>query len=154
MRKHFQEFLSRGHIVELAAGIVLGLAFGRIIASLVRDVLTPPLGLLLGGTDLSNLFIDLSGQAHATLIAARQDGAATLNYGLFLSTIFDFLIVAACIFLLLRQVHRLTAPGLPEVSNSPGHATMPCPFCLTVIPAGAKRCGHCTSSLQIGSPIY
>jgi len=120
-------------------------AFGKIISSFVNDLLMPPIGLLLGKVDFSNLFVDLSGQGHASLAAAKQAGAATINFGVFLNTVIDFLLVAFAIFLLVRQVERFKAKPEP-VPVAP--TTKDCPFCFSVIPVKATRCGHCTSTLS------
>jgi large conductance mechanosensitive channel len=143
MLKEFKEFAMRGNVLDMAIGIIIGAAFGKIISSLVNDVLMPPIGLLLGKVDFSNLFIDLSGQSHASLAAAKAAGAATINYGVFLNTILDFVIVAFAIFLLIRQVNRFKRQPEPAAPN-----TKDCPFCVSAIPLKAVRCPHCTSQLQ------
>jgi large conductance mechanosensitive channel len=143
MLKEFKEFALRGNVLDLAIGVVIGAAFGKIVSSFVNDILMPPIGLLLGNVDFSNLFISLSGQSYATLKDAQAAGAATLNYGLFLNTVIDFLIVAFVIFLLVRQVNRLQRPA--PVAAAP--ETRECPFCCSTIPAQASRCPHCTSLL-------
>ncbi|MEX2264803.1 MAG: large-conductance mechanosensitive channel protein MscL [Bryobacteraceae bacterium] len=142
MLKEFKEFALKGNVIDLAVGIVIGVAFGRIVSSFVADVLMPPIGLLLGNVDMSNLFIDLSGQGHQTLAAAKTAGAATLNYGVFLNTIVDFLIVAFAIFLLVRQINRFK-----KAEAAPAPNTKDCEFCRTAIPLAATRCPHCTSTL-------
>lgn len=142
MLKEFKEFAMKGNVLDLAIGIIIGAAFGKIITSFVNDVLMPPIGLLLGKVDFSNLFIDLSGQGHATLKAAKDAGAATLNYGLFLNSVIDFLIVAFAIFLLIRQVNRLK-----REEAAPAPDKKECPFCLSSIPIKASRCSQCTSQL-------
>jgi len=145
MFKEFKEFAMRGNVVDMAVGIIIGAAFGKIITSFVSDVLMPPIGLLLGKMDFASLFLDLSGSGFATLEEAKKAGAATINYGLFFNTIFDFLIVAFVIFLLIRQINRMrkepeAAPAAPD--------TRECPFCLTTIALKAVRCPHCTSELK------
>ncbi|HEX2522633.1 MAG TPA: large conductance mechanosensitive channel protein MscL, partial [Terriglobia bacterium] len=142
MFKEFREFAMKGNVLDLAVGIIIGAAFGKIITSFVNDVLMPPVGLLLGKVDFSNLFIDLSGQNHATLKAAKEAGAATLNYGLFLNSIIDFLIVAFAVFLLIRQVNKLK-----RQEPAPAQDKKDCPFCLSAIPSKASRCPQCTSQL-------
>ncbi|MFI5399000.1 MAG: large conductance mechanosensitive channel protein MscL [Candidatus Binatia bacterium] len=142
MLKEFKEFAMRGNVLDMAIGIIIGAAFGKIITSLVNDVLMPPIGLLLGKVDFSNLFVDLSGQSHPTLAAAKAAGAATINYGLFLNTVLDFIIVAFAIFLLIRQVNRFARK--PEVAPS----TKDCPYCASKIAIKAVRCPQCTSQLQ------
>lgn len=118
MLKEFKEFAMRGSVIDLAIGVIIGGAFGRIVSSLVNDMIMPPIGLLLGNIDFSSLFIDLSGKGFASLAAAKQAGAATLNYGLFVNTIIDFLIISFAIFIVVRQINRLvkkeeTAPAAP-----------------------------------------
>ena len=144
MFKEFKEFAMRGNVVDLAVGIIIGAAFGKIVSSFVNDILMPPIGLLLGGMDFSNLFWSLDRQEYASLAIAQEAGAPTLNYGLFINTIIDFLIVAFAIFLLVRQVNRLQArkEAAPEAPTSKD-----CPHCLSSIPLGATRCPQCTSDL-------
>jgi large conductance mechanosensitive channel len=142
MLKEFKTFIMRGNVLDLAIGIVIGVAFGRIVTSFVNDLLMPPIGLLLGRIDFSNLFIALRGGPYPSLAAAKAAGAPTLNYGLFLNTVIDFLIVAFVIFLIVRMVNRMAAH--PE----PTPTTKPCPYCFTTIPAQAVRCPNCTSELK------
>jgi len=144
MLKEFKEFAMKGNVLDMAVGIIIGAAFGKIITSFVGDVLMPPLGLLLGKMDFSNLFIDLSGKNFPTLAAAKEAGAATLNYGMFLNTIIDFIIVALAIFLLVRQVNKLKRQ--PEAAPA-APTTKDCPYCVSAVPIKASRCPHCTSSL-------
>ena len=144
MLKEFKEFIMRGNVLDMAIGIVIGGAFGKIITSLVNDILMPPIGVLLGNVDFANLFINLSGKPYASLADAKAAGAATINYGLFLNTIIDFVIVAFVIFLLIRAVNRMrreqeAAPAAPT--------TKECPYCLSTIPIKATRCANCTSQL-------
>jgi large conductance mechanosensitive channel len=143
MLKEFKEFAMRGNVLDMAVGIIIGAAFGKIVASLVDDVIMPPIGRALGHVDFSNLFINLSETHYATIPEARAHGAATLNYGLFLNTIVNFLIVAFAIFLLLRVVNRWLVKPTPAVAP----ATRDCPLCLMAIPIAAKKCGHCTSAV-------
>ena len=143
MLKEFKEFAMRGNVLDMAIGVIIGAAFGKIITSLVSDILMPPIGLALGKLDFSNLFIDLSGGNYPTIAAAKQAGAATINYGLFVNTVIDFVIVAFVIFLLVRQVNRMR-PAPPP----PPPSTRDCPYCLTAVPLKASRCGHCTSELK------
>ncbi len=144
MLKEFKEFAMRGNVLDMAIGIVIGAAFGKIITSFVSDILMPPVGLLLGKTDFSTLFFNLSGKSFATLAEAKAAGAATINYGLFLNTILDFLIVAFAVFLLVRQVNRLQPKPVPAVATS----TKDCPYCCSAVPIKATRCAHCTSELR------
>ena len=144
MLKEFKEFIMRGNVLDMAIGIIIGGAFGKIVTSLVNDILMPPIGVLLGGVDFTNLFINLSGKPYATLVDAKTAGAATINYGLFLNTIIDFVIVAFVIFLLVRAVNRMrreqeAPPAVPT--------TRDCPYCLSSIPIKATRCPNCTSQL-------
>ena len=143
MGAEFKEFAMKGNVLDMAIGVIIGAAFGKIITSLVSDILMPPIGLALGKLDFSNLFIDLSGAHYPTIAAAKQAGAATINYGLFLNTVIDFVIVAFVVFLLVRQVNRMR-PAPPP----PPPATRDCPYCLLAVPIPATRCGHCTSELK------
>jgi len=145
MLKEFKEFAMRGNVIDMAVGIIIGAAFGKIVSSFVADILMPPLGLLLGKVDFSNLFVNLSGQSYPTLAAAKATGAATLNYGLFFNTVLDFLIVAFAIFLLIRQVNQLQRK--PQLAPAPPPTTKECSFCFSSIPIRAVRCPHCTSAL-------
>jgi large conductance mechanosensitive channel len=145
MLKEFKEFAMRGNVLDMAVGIVLGVAFGSIVNSLVKDILTPPLGLLLGRIDFSNLFITLSAQHYTTLEQAKAAGAPTLNYGVFLNTVINFLIVSFAIFLLVRQVNKLRSR--PDEAPAPV-TEKECPQCCTRIPVKALRCPNCTSELQ------
>lgn len=144
MLKEFKEFAMRGNVLDMAIGIILGAAFGKIITSFVGDILMPPIGLLLGKTDFSSLFLNISGKSFATLAEAKTAGAATINYGMFLNTIIDFVIVAFAIFLLVRQVNRMIAKPAPV----PAPTTKDCPYCLSAVPIRAVRCAHCTSDLK------
>jgi large conductance mechanosensitive channel len=142
MFKEFKEFAMRGNVLDMAVGIIIGAAFGRIVTSLVNDVIMPPIGLLLGKVDFSKLFINLSGTPYATLAEAKNAGAPVIGYGAFLNTILDFIVVAFVIFLLIRQVNRLKKEPAPAPAT-----TKECPYCLSVIPLKATRCGHCTAQL-------
>jgi large conductance mechanosensitive channel len=144
MLKEFKEFAMRGNVLDMAVGIIIGAAFGKIVSSFVADVLMPPIGLLMGGADFSNYFITLRGAAQPTLEASKAAGSVTVNYGLFVNTVLDFLIVAFAIFLLIRQVNRLKRAPAPAPAAP---TTKECPQCLSVIPIKAKRCAHCTSQL-------
>ncbi|NUM44620.1 MAG: large conductance mechanosensitive channel protein MscL [Anaerolineales bacterium] len=145
MLKDFRSFLMRGNILDLAVAVVIGGAFGAIVTSFVKDILMPPIGLLLGKVDFANLFIDLSGGGYTTLAAAQEAGAATLNYGVFLNTIINFVIVAFAIFMLLRGVERARKKEVPAPAPAP--ATKECPYCITQIAIKATRCPNCTSQL-------
>ena len=142
MLKEFKEFAMRGSLLDLAIGIVLGVAFGRIITSFVSDILMPPIGLLLGGLDFASLFISLRGGPYPSVAAAKAAGAPTINYGIFFNTVIDFVIVASVLFLVVRQVNRMRRE--PEATST----TKPCPYCLSTIPLGAVRCPYCTSELK------
>lgn len=145
MWKEFKEFILRGNVVDMAVGIMIGAAFGRIVSSLVNDILMPPIGFILGKVDFSNLFISLSGH-YKTLAEAQAAGAPTINYGVFLNTVLDFLIIAAVVFfLIVRPMNRLrkvkeVAPAAPT--------TKECPYCYSTIPIKARRCPYCTSDLE------
>jgi len=145
MLREFKEFAMRGSVLDMAVGVIIGAAFGKIVTSLVEDILMPPLGLLLDKMDFSNLFVSLSGQQFPSLAAAKAAGAATLNYGLFLNTVLNFVIVAFAVFLLIRQVNRLRRE--PAVAP-PAPTTRDCPYCLSAIPLKATRCAHCTADLK------
>ena len=145
MWNDFRTFVSRGNVMDLAVGIVIGAAFTSVVNSFVNDVLMPPIGVVTGGVDFASLFIDLSGEGYATLAEAQEAGAATLNYGLFLNSIVSFLIVAFAVFLLLRSYNRLRAA---EESVPAAPTDQVCPFCRFTIPLGATRCAHCTSALE------
>jgi large conductance mechanosensitive channel len=144
MLKEFKEFAMRGNVLDMAVGIIIGAAFGRIITSLVNDIIMPPIGLLLGRVSFSSLYLNLSGQAFASLADAQAAGAPTINYGLFLNAILDFLVVAFVIFLLLRQVNRMTRKPVPAPAAP---TTRDCPYCCSTIAIQATRCPHCTSQL-------
>jgi len=145
MLKEFKEFALKGNVLDLAVGLIIGAAFGKIVTSFVNDILMPPIGLLLGKVDFANLYISLSGQTFASLKEAQAAGAATINYGLFLNNIIDFVIVAFAIFLLVRQVNRMRRP-VPAPAAPP--TTKECPHCCTAIPIKATRCPHCTSAVE------
>ena len=145
MLKEFKEFAMRGNVLDMAVGIIVGAAFGQIVTSFVQDVLMPPIGRLIGHVDFSNLFLNLSETHYPTIAAAKAAGAATLNYGLFLNTVINFLIVAFAVFLLVRQVNRLAPKPAPA---APAPAMRDCPYCLSSVPAKATKCSHCTSELR------
>jgi large conductance mechanosensitive channel len=149
MLKEFKEFAMRGNVVDMAVGIIIGAAFGQIITSLVNDVLMPPIGLLLGNVDFSNLFIVLKGGTvagpYVSLADAQAAGAVTINYGVFVNTIISFVIVALAVFLLIRSINRLQRQ---EEAPPAEPTTKECPYCLSSIPIKATRCPHCTSELE------
>ncbi len=137
----FKAFVMRGNVIDLAVGFIMGAAFAKIVSSLVNDIIMPPIGLALGKVDFSNLFLNLSGTAYATLADAQKAGAATINYGIFLNTIIEFVIVAFAVYVLILQVNRLTTK--PEPAAAP--TTKECPFCFSAIALKATRCPNCTS---------
>jgi large conductance mechanosensitive channel len=147
MLKEFKEFIMRGNVIDMAVGIIIGAAFGTIIKSLVDDVIMPPIGLLLGNIDFSNLFAVLKAGKIAgpyeTLALAKAAGAVTINYGFFINTVITFLIVAFCVFMLIKNINKLRKEEAPaEVT------TKECPYCISTIPIKAQRCPHCTSEIQ------
>ncbi|RJQ45071.1 MAG: large-conductance mechanosensitive channel protein MscL [Anaerolineaceae bacterium] len=144
MIKEFKEFIQRGNVIDLAVGVILGTAFGKIISSLVNDILMPPIGLLLGKVDFSNLFATLSGGSYKTLQEAQTAGAVTINYGIFLNNVVEFIIIAFTLFIFIRQLNRLNKPKNIPVEPT----TRLCPHCCTEIPIKASRCPHCTSQLN------
>jgi large conductance mechanosensitive channel len=141
MLKEFKEFAIHGNVLDMALGIIMGVAFGKIITSLVNDMIMPPIGLILGRVDFNNLFLSLDGKHYASLAAAKAAGAATINYGAFVNTVLDFLIVAFVMFLLIRQVNRF------RPVQTPAPTTRECPSCATQIPIKASRCPNCTSQV-------
>ena len=144
MFKEFREFSMRGNVIDLAVGVIIGAAFGKIVASLVDDIIMPPIGLMLHGVDFSSLFITLGHQHFDSLADAKKAGAATLNYGLFLNTVINFLIVAFCVFILVQQMNRLAKKPQLAVAEP---STKECPQCTMTIPIRAKRCPHCTTQI-------
>ena len=152
MLKEFRDFAMKGNVMDMAVGIIIGGAFGKIVSSLVNDVIMPPIGMLLGKVDFSNLFINLSGEHYASLADAKAAGAATVNYGLFLNTVIDFIIVAFAIFLMVKWVNKMRA-ATEALEKKPSAApaaptTKECPYCLSTIPTKAIRCAHCTANLS------
>ncbi len=134
----------RGNVLDMAVGIIIGAAFGQIVTSFVGDIMMPPLGRLVGHVDFSNLFINLTDKHYDTIAAAKAAGAATMNYGLFLNTVINFLIVAFAVFILVRQVNRFAAKPAPAAAPT----TRDCPYCLSAIPLKATKCMNCTSELR------
>ena len=143
MIKEFREFIQRGNVVDLAVAVVIGAAFGKIVTSFVDDILMPPIGVALGNVDFSNLFINLSGKEYSSVAVAKAAGAATLNYGIFINTILNFIIIAFAVFLIVRQINRMQTP-----EPAPAASTKDCPYCLTPIPLKAVKCAHCTSEIR------
>jgi large conductance mechanosensitive channel len=139
--KEFKEFAMRGSVLDLAVGVIIGSAFGKVVSSLVEDIIMPPIGRLIGHVDFSSRFINLSPTHYDTLAEAKKNAAATLNYGIFINTIINFLIVAIAIFLVVRAVNRwIPKPAAPVTTKD-------CPQCAMAIPLAAKKCGHCTSAV-------
>ena len=142
MLHDFKQFIMRGNVLDLAVGVIIGAAFGKIVTSLVNDVIMPPIGLVIGNVDFSSLFLTLGSKTFATLAEAKAAGAATINYGVFLNAVLEFLIIAFAVFMMIRQVNRLLPkPVAPK-------ATKDCSFCCIAIPIPARRCPHCTSELK------
>jgi large conductance mechanosensitive channel len=144
MWKEFKAFILRGNVMDLAVAVIIGAAFGKIVSSLVNDILMPPLGLLLKGVNFSDLFLALNGQSYASLAAAQAAGAPVLTYGIFIKNIVDFLIIATVIFFLIKGVNALSRKTAPAPAAP---TTRECPRCLSTIPIKATRCPHCTSEL-------
>lgn len=144
MFKEFRDFAMRGNVLDLAIGVIIGAAFGKIVTSLVNDILMPPLGVVLGRVDFTNLFIDLSSKHFDSLADAKAAGAATINYGIFINNILDFVIVAFAVFLLVKQVNRF----MPKPVEPPPAEAKECVYCKSSIPIAATRCPHCTSQLS------
>lgn len=142
MLKEFKEFIMRGSVLDLAIGVIIGGAFGKIVSSLVNDIIMPPIGMLLGKVNFADLYINLSGTEYPSLAAAQEAGAPTLNYGMFLNSILEFIIIALVIFLIVKQVNRMSKP---KASAEP--TTKTCPFCQSEIAIKATRCPNCTSEL-------
>jgi large conductance mechanosensitive channel len=143
MWKEFREFAARGNVLDLAVGVIIGAAFGQIVTSLVSDMVMPPIGMLIGGLDFSNLFITLDGGSYPSLAAAQAAGAPTINYGRFANTVLQFLVVAFVIFLLVRQINRLKTAPAPPTDDS-----RDCPYCVSRISRKATRCPQCTSEVR------
>jgi len=141
--EEFKKFAMRGNVVDMAVGIVIGAAFGKIVSSFVSDVLMPPIGKLMGNVDFSNLFINLGDGDYATLAAAQEAGAATVNYGVFVNTMLDFVIVAFAIFMVIKAMNKLKTEEPPKAPN-----TKSCPKCISDIPIAATRCKFCTSEVE------
>jgi large conductance mechanosensitive channel len=144
MLKDFKAFVMRGNVLDLAVGVIIGAAFGKIVSSFVEDILMPPVGLLLGHVDFSNLFVNLSGKDFPTVAAAKAAGAATLNYGIFLNTVINFAIIAFAVFMVVRLVMSMQKPAPAAAAT-----TKECPYCLSTIPLKAVRCAHCTADVRV-----
>ena len=144
MLKEFKEFAIKGNAVDLAIGVILGVAFGAIVTSLVNDIMMPPIGKALGGVDFSNLFLVLGDGTYASLKAAKEAGAATINYGIFINVVINFLIVAFVLFMVVKAMNRMKREA---PAPAPAPTEKECPQCATSIPIKAKRCPHCTSNL-------
>lgn len=144
MLKAFRDFAMRGNVLDLAVGVIIGASFGKITSSLVNDILMPPIGMIVGRVDFSSLFISLNGQEYASLAEAKAAGGPTINYGLFINQVLDFLLVAFAVFLLLRAIERIRKPKQEVVT------TKDCPYCTRKIPLKAVRCPECTADLVAG----
>lgn len=140
MVREFREFIARGNVIDLAVAVIIGAAFGKIVTSLVNDLVMPPIGMALGNADFTDLFIALNGMSYGSLAEAEAAGAPTLNYGRFLNTVIEFLIIAFAVFLLVKQVNRFRQPAAVT--------TRECPFCASAIPIKASRCPLCTSEVR------
>lgn len=142
LAEDIKKFAMRGNVMDMAVGVIIGGAFGKIVTSVVNDIVMPPVGMLLGNVDFSNLFISLNGKEYATLEAAKKAGAPVLAYGSFLNTVIDFLILAFIIFMMIRQINKLTPAPAPKPEPRL------CPYCKSEIADDATRCPHCTSHLE------
>jgi large conductance mechanosensitive channel len=141
--KEFKDFVMKGNVLDLAVAVIIGAAFGKIVTSFTNDIIMPPIGMLLGNVNFSDLFISLDGNQYASLAIAQAAGAPTINYGVFINTIIDFVIVAFVIFLIVKQIDRMKRAPAPVAPT-----TKECPFCYTQIPIPATRCPNCTSDLK------
>jgi len=139
----FKEFAVKGNVIDMAVGIIIGAAFGSIVNSLVKDVIMPPIGMLMGGINFADMFVALDGKAYATLSEAQAAAAPTINYGLFINSIISFIIVALAIFVLIKQINAMKKQPVPADPN-----TKECPYCKESIPIAAVKCSHCTSDLN------
>ena len=144
--KEFKEFISKGNVIDLAVGVIIGGAFSGIVTNLVTNIVTPAISLLTGKVSFTDLFIALDGGEYATLAAAQEAGAATLNYGLFIQAVIDFIITAFVIFLLVKGINKIRSLGKKEEEAAP--TTKVCPFCKSEISIDATRCAHCTSEVE------
>ena len=144
MFKEFREFAARGNVIDLAVGVIIGAAFGKIVTSAVNDLIMPPIGMLLGRVNFNNLFVSLNRVPYASLEEAKKAGAPVIAYGAFINTILEFVIVAFAVFLLVKQINRLKEPA----PTAPQEDARDCPFCLSRIPIKASRCPFCTSDVR------
>lgn len=142
--KEFREFAARGNVIDLAVGVIIGAAFGKIVTSAVNDLLMPPIGMLLGGIDFADFFVALDGGTYASIEAARAAAAPVIAYGQFINTVIEFLIVAAAVFMMVRQINRLKTPE----PAPPSDESRDCPFCFSRVPRRATRCPQCTSEIR------
>uniref|UniRef100_A0A831XMR6 Large-conductance mechanosensitive channel n=1 Tax=Geobacter metallireducens TaxID=28232 RepID=A0A831XMR6_GEOME len=143
MMQEFKEFAVKGNVVDLAVGVIIGGAFGKIVTSFVSDIVMPPLGLVMGKVNFTDLFINLSDKPYDSLKAAKDAGAPVISYGVFINTMIDFIIIAFVIFLVIKQINRLKKEPAPAPPN-----TKDCPYCLSAVPIKATKCGFCTSDLK------
>ncbi len=150
MAREFKEFVARGNVIDLAVGIIIGVAFNGIVNSLVNDIVMPPLGFILGRVNFSDLFINLSDKPYASVADAKAAGAPTINYGMFINSVLNFLIIALVVFLLVKTINRLERKPNDDPPSAP--TTKPCPYCATTIPIQATRCPNCTSQLDGAAP--
>ena len=142
LKEDFKKFAMRGNVIDMAVGVIIGGAFGKIVGSLVNDIIMPPIGMAMGKIDFKNLFISLNGKEYATLEAAKKAGAPVLAYGSFINTVMDFLILAFVIFMMVKQINKLTPPPAPKPDPRL------CPYCKKESADDATRCPHCTSQLE------
>ena len=145
MLKEFKTFVMRGNVLDLAVAVIIGGVFGKVVSSLVTDVIMPPIGLIVGKVDFSSLYLNLSSTTYASLAEAQKAGAPVIKYGLFINTVIDFVIVSFVIFLVVRLANRLQRQ---QAAAAPAPTTKECPYCLSSIPLKATRCGHCTSEIK------
>jgi large conductance mechanosensitive channel len=145
--KEFREFAARGNVIDLAVGVIIGAAFGKIVTSVVNDIVMPPIGLIIGRVDFKNLFVSLNGERYPSLAEAQKAGAPTINYGQFANVVLEFLIVAFVVFLLVRQINRMKTP----VPAPPSDDSRDCPFCVSRVSKKATRCPQCTSEIRAGA---
>ncbi len=146
MLNEFKSFIAKGNVMDLAVGVIIGGAFGKIVSSLVSDMLMPLIGLVMGKVSFANLFLSLDGNSYKTIEAAKAAGAATLNYGLFLQALIDFLIIAAAVFLIVKALNKVQKPAAPAPPAPV--TTKKCQYCYSEIPLEATKCAHCTSQLS------